>query len=52
MGFAKMAADVILELFLHLTKFCTGDNEVLSIRHLRKALNVVRNFQGHDKRHD
>ena len=38
---AKMAADVILELFLHLTKFVLGDNEVLSIRHLRKAKPLV-----------
>ena len=39
MGFAKMAGDVILELFLHLIKFVPGDKFVLSIRHLRKALN-------------
>ena len=41
MGFAKMAGHVYLVLFLHLTKFVPGDNEVLSIRHRRKALTVT-----------
>jgi hypothetical protein len=41
MGFAKMAGDVHLELFLHLTTFCAGRKFVLSIRHLRKALSVI-----------
>jgi hypothetical protein len=45
MRFAKMAGDVVLENFLHLTKFVPGDNEVLSIRHLRKAPNVMVHFK-------
>ena len=39
-AFAKMAVEVILELFLHLTKFCARRQWLLSIRHLGKALTV------------
>jgi len=43
MGFAKMAGDVVYEIFLLLTKFVPGDKFVLSIRHLRKSLYVSGN---------
>jgi len=41
MGFAKMAGDVVLEIFCFLITSVQGDNEVLSVRHLRKALTVM-----------
>ena len=47
MGFAKMAGDLILEIFYILLSFVLYGNEVLSIRHLRKALTVMCNLRAH-----